>query len=134
MSEEINNQMPATVYSPAAPGRIKFVGIMNIINAVLLVFLGMYGLATENKGIALGIIVAGLAQGALGYYLFKMNKVVWIINTALYGVIVAGSIYAIAEPLMHGVSFGSVSHNVIMLICFSIVEFCLVSKWREFWK
>jgi len=134
MSEEISNQLPANVYSPAAPGRIKFVGTMNIINAVILVFIGLYGLATENKGIALGIITAGLVQGALGYYLFKMNKIVWIINTALYGIIAAGSVYAIAEPLMHGVSIGSVSHNIFMLIYFSIIEFCLLSKRGEFFK
>lgn len=135
MSEGISTtQVSAKSYKRPAPGRIKFVGVMNIINAVLLFVLGLVGLAGESGGAFLLLILFGAVQGAMGYLLFRMNRIAWIINIALYGIIILFSVYVIAESIISGEYIGFSTRNIIMLIYFSIIEFCLVSAKGDFRK
>lgn len=142
MSEDVNNSSIETAGSSdlaevkpgtlPAPGRIKFVGVMNIINAVLLLAIGLIGFVVAHMAVLLIYSAIGALQFALGYYLFRMNRIVWVINVVLYGLTVIASIYLVAEALYAGQYFGSVKNEFLLMLYFLVMETCLVSSWRRF--
>lgn len=116
-----------------APVRIKFVGVMNIINALLLIVIGIVA-AGQTSGGSLIALFIGIVQGTLGYLLFRLNKMAWIINIVFYSFTVALNLFVVAEALNAGQYFGSVAYYFVLMIYFLIIDLCLISAWKRFFK
>lgn len=143
MSEEIINREPEQPDSTGSsiitrpqtgvPGRIKFVGVMNILNALLLIVIGIVAAGQTDGGSLIALFI-GIIQGTFGYLLFRMNKIAWIINTVFYTFTVVVNLFIVAEALNAGQYFGSVAYYFILMIYFLIIDFCLISAWKSFIK
>ncbi len=144
MSEEANNQsnesidptnqISGKIYTIPIPLRIRFVARMNKINAYGLILLGVLSLPSPKKTIPLLIFISSIIMWALGHYLAKMNKIVWILNIVLFSFTAIVLIAVIARVSYVQQYSGSVTYNVCLLIYCIIIDYCIVSSWKKFFK
>ena len=79
--------------------RVKFVGFMNIINAIIMILVTIIGLqGRQELDLRSILIISGtmllfIAQLWSGIYLFKKNIIALYFNYAIYGLMTFGAIY-----------------------------------------
>ena len=117
------------IVNPGVSGGIKFVAVMNFVNAlILLIVLFITAVSSgEEKSITTFLLLLGivLVNISLGISLFKRYKAAYIISLLLYLVVFAGGTFDLIEKYSHSSRFdvGSVFmslYGLLLIVCLAL--------------
>ncbi|MGL4369422.1 MAG: hypothetical protein ACRCUT_07105 [Spirochaetota bacterium] len=115
-------------------GGIKFVAVMNFVNALILVMVLLITALTsgEDKSITAFLLLLGIAlvNAALGILLFKRYKAAYITSMLLYLAVFAGGTFDLIEKYSH--SSRSDAGSVFILIYSLLLIACLALGFKAF--